>query len=96
MASSSSTSQPAVVGRSGTFFLFRIICAIGNLECANRARIYCLGGRIMQKLYSESSSSYLAYSNSGCHILKLLLIGDSGVGKSSMLLRFCDEKWTVF
>lgn len=26
--------------------------------------------------------------------LKLLLIGDSGVGKSCLLLRFCDDAWT--
>lgn len=27
-------------------------------------------------------------------LLKLLLIGDSGVGKSCLLLRFCDDAWT--
>ncbi|KAG8913845.1 GTP-binding protein [Tulasnella sp. 417] len=26
--------------------------------------------------------------------MKLLLIGDSGVGKSCLLLRFCDDAWT--
>ncbi|KAJ3515650.1 hypothetical protein NLJ89_g1626 [Agrocybe chaxingu] len=30
-----------------------------------------------------------------CHsLLQLLLIGDSGVGKSCLLLRFCDDAWT--
>ncbi len=28
------------------------------------------------------------------HLVKLLLIGDSGVGKSCMLLRFCDDEFT--
>ncbi|KAG2132370.1 rab-type small GTP-binding protein [Suillus clintonianus] len=27
-------------------------------------------------------------------LIKLLLIGDSGVGKSCLLLRFCDDAWT--
>jgi Ras-related protein Rab-8A len=27
-------------------------------------------------------------------LIKLLLIGDSGVGKSCLLLRFCDDSWT--
>lgn len=27
------------------------------------------------------------------HLLKLLLIGDSGVGKSSLLLRFTEDKY---
>ncbi|KAF8139768.1 rab-type small GTP-binding protein [Boletus edulis] len=27
-------------------------------------------------------------------LVKLLLIGDSGVGKSCLLLRFCDDAWT--
>lgn len=27
-------------------------------------------------------------------LIKLLLIGDSGVGKSCLLLRFCDDQWT--
>jgi len=27
-------------------------------------------------------------------LIKLLLIGDSGVGKSCLLLRFCDDRWT--
>ncbi|CAD7923954.1 unnamed protein product [Amoebophrya sp. A120] len=27
-------------------------------------------------------------------ILKLLLIGDSGVGKSSLLMRYCDDEWS--
>ena len=27
------------------------------------------------------------------HLLKLLLIGDSGVGKSSLLLRFAEDKY---
>ncbi|KAK1928017.1 Rab/GTPase [Papiliotrema laurentii] len=34
---------------------------------------------------------------SGAHydfLIKLLLIGDSGVGKSCLLLRFCDDSWT--
>lgn len=26
--------------------------------------------------------------------MQLLLIGDSGVGKSCLLLRFCDDAWT--
>ncbi|CAA7267697.1 unnamed protein product [Cyclocybe aegerita] len=30
-----------------------------------------------------------------CHsLIQLLLIGDSGVGKSCLLLRFCDDAWT--
>merc|ERR1711966_349389 len=28
------------------------------------------------------------------YLFKLLLIGDSGVGKSCLLLRFADDKWT--
>ncbi|KAE8213324.1 hypothetical protein CF319_g5357 [Tilletia indica] len=28
------------------------------------------------------------------YLIKLLLIGDSGVGKSCLLLRFCDDAWT--
>lgn len=28
------------------------------------------------------------------YLIKLLLIGDSGVGKSCLLLRFCDDQWT--
>jgi Ras-related protein Rab-8A len=28
------------------------------------------------------------------HPQQLLLIGDSGVGKSCLLLRFCDDAWT--
>ena len=27
-------------------------------------------------------------------LCKMLLIGDSGVGKSCLLLRFCDDAWT--
>ncbi len=27
------------------------------------------------------------------HLLKILLIGDAGVGKSSILLRFCDDSF---
>ena len=33
-------------------------------------------------------------SSDGVIVIKLLLIGDSGVGKSCLLLRFCDDAWT--
>lgn len=28
------------------------------------------------------------------HLFKLLIIGDSGVGKSSLLIRFCDDQFS--
>ena len=37
---------------------------------------------------SHASVSFVQYS------IKLLLIGDSGVGKSCLLLRFADDAWT--
>ena len=42
----------------------------------------------------EKMSKYLTKDTDFDWIVKLLVIGDSGVGKSNMLLRFCDDKFT--
>jgi len=43
------------------------------------------------KCQSCTLESFSSYS---CRPHQLLLIGDSGVGKSCLLLRFCDDAWT--
>jgi len=40
------------------------------------------------------SCSLESFSSYSCRPEQLLLIGDSGVGKSCLLLRFCDDAWT--
>lgn len=39
------------------------------------------------------STSHLVESEVYDYLIKLLIIGDSGVGKTNMLLRFCEDKF---
>lgn len=43
---------------------------------------------------SIKSSSFSLHTDEYDHLIKLLVIGDSGVGKSSMMMRFADDQYT--
>ena len=42
---------------------------------------------------TTTTASSSAKNNSFDHLFKILLVGDSGVGKSSILMRFTTEKF---
>lgn len=77
------------------------------LACILPLHLLCIGPIVPTELNATSFSSFFsdlkrfllppmsAGGTAGAydHLLKLLLIGDSGVGKSSLLLRFAEDKY---
>lgn len=45
---------------------------------------------LASKMFADAIAEYNAHQCDYDYLFKILLVGDSGVGKSSMLLRFAD------